>query len=128
MLKDHISAKESVVTAFAVDEEHLVVGMADPVLHVFDIETGNYLRALEGHTAGVWSISIILPQKPTKRSSRSSSADETGSKRAPFRTFADMRSSNPLGAVRGWGSRRTIVVSGGSDRKLRVWDASTGWV
>ncbi|RSH89647.1 hypothetical protein EHS25_002198 [Saitozyma podzolica] len=36
------------------------------------------------------------------------------------------KQSDPSGAVKGWGLRRSLVVSGGCDRVLRVWDLETG--
>ena len=49
------------------------------------------------------------------------------SKGANFRHFAHMRSGDPMGEVRGWGTRQTVLVSGGSDRELRVWKVATGY-
>lgn len=39
-----------------------------------------------------------------------------------------MEQSDVCGAARGWGQDRPIVVSGGCDRDVRVWDLKTGWV
>lgn len=36
------------------------------------------------------------------------------------------KQSDPSGAVKGWGLRRSLIVSGGCDRVLRVWDLETG--
>ncbi len=39
-----------------------------------------------------------------------------------------MEQSDVCGAARGWGQRNPIVVSGGCDRDVRVWDLKTGSV
>lgn len=36
--------------------------------------------------------------------------------------------SDVCGASKGFGQSRTLIVSGGCDRDVRVWDAETGWV
>jgi F-box and WD-40 domain protein CDC4 len=36
------------------------------------------------------------------------------------------KQSDPAGAARGWGIKRPLVVSGGCDRVLRIWDLDSG--
>lgn len=36
------------------------------------------------------------------------------------------RQSDVCNAARGWGDERALIVSGGCDRTLKVWDAATG--
>jgi F-box and WD-40 domain protein CDC4 len=57
---------------------------------------------------------------------RPSTATGYGHNKAP-REARKMKSSDQCGAAMGWpGLRRDLVVSGGSDRALRVWDINTG--
>ncbi len=37
-----------------------------------------------------------------------------------------MKQSDVSGSARGWGPRRSFVVSGGCDREVKVWDTETG--
>lgn len=102
--------------------QYLVVGMATPSLHVFDTATCTWLQSFEGHQAGVWAVNIISASTSLPRSPLRDSTDRlSDSKGAPFQHFSKMRGSDAMGEVRGWGSRHTVVVSGGSDRDLRVW-------
>ncbi len=39
-----------------------------------------------------------------------------------------MKQSDVCGSARGWGIKRPLVVSGGCDREVKVWDVETGWV
>jgi F-box and WD-40 domain protein CDC4 len=118
--------------------QYLVVGMATPALHVFDTATCTWLKSLEGHRAGVWAINIITPHVHRSASGifnddgtnhgRSEKKQSVNGRGPKFRNFAQMKSGDPMGEVRGWGSRRTLVVSGGGDRDLRVWKLETGYV
>ncbi|KZV91535.1 WD40 repeat-like protein [Exidia glandulosa HHB12029] len=44
----------------------------------------------------------------------------------PTEDASDVLRSDPCGATRGWGQADAVVVSGSSDRTVRVWNASTG--
>lgn len=37
-----------------------------------------------------------------------------------------MQQSDVCGGARGWGNKRSLVVSGGCDREIKVWDVETG--
>lgn len=57
---------------------------------------------------------------------RPSTATGYGHNKGP-REARKLPSSDVCGAAMGWpGLRRDLVVSGGSDRTLRIWDANTG--
>ena len=42
------------------------------------------------------------------------------------RTARRMKQSDICGSARGWGNERHLVVSGGCDREVKVWDADNG--
>ena len=54
----------------------------------------------------------------TSSSMYSGQTESTGTKK--------MRQSDVCGGARGWGNRRPLVVSGGCDRQVKVWDVLTG--
>ncbi|CDZ97981.1 Cdc4 and related F-box and WD-40 proteins [Phaffia rhodozyma] len=59
ILSTHTSTDEAVVTSLAVDETHIVIGMANSKIHIFDCETGAFLRSLQGHGQGVWALTLV---------------------------------------------------------------------
>jgi F-box and WD-40 domain protein CDC4 len=148
---------DSVVTSLVVNDEYIVIGMANKKIHVFDATTGHYRLSLLGHELGVWALVLVGKTKSSSRnydqpqakrwednpsSSRraSFSASQAGNTTPTFRSnsAADnqpsrsarsnkrMRSSDVCGSAEGWGLKRTLVVSGGCDREVRVWDIVTG--
>ena len=99
-------------------------GLLDGALWEWDLESFGYLRALQGHTAGVRSIRVT----PDGRCAVSGSQDNT------LRVW-DLRSGTCLRTLRGhtdWVNSVSVtldgsrVVSGSSDRTLRVWDLESG--
>lgn len=60
---------------------------------------------------------------------RPSTALGFGARRAPIKGAImpqRMKQSDVCGSARGWGNKRPLVVSGGCDREVKVWDAETG--
>ncbi|PWN87821.1 WD40 repeat-like protein [Acaromyces ingoldii] len=69
LLTQHVSSDAaadagSVVTSLSIDDEWIVVGMANAKIHVFDVRTGLFVRTLEGHSSGIWCLSLISACKP----------------------------------------------------------------
>lgn len=157
LLTMHSSMGDSVVTSLVVNEEYIVIGMANSKIHVFDAATGHYVQSLLGHELGVWALVLVSPHArsrtavPPKRqeSVRRASFTDTrgsaefssdtvpvyrstssnGSERSPSnsRVTRRLHSSDVCGAAASWGGiKRTLVVSGGCDREVRVWDIVTG--
>jgi len=160
LLTMHSSMGDSVVTSLVVNDEYIVIGMANSKIHVFDAATGHYCISLIGHDLGVWALVLVSPRKAGERSraydqsqtnskrrddagaSRraSFSASQGGNTTPTFRSNSDsgnqrtgqpraskrMPSSDVCGSAQGWGLKRTLVVSGGCDREVRVWDIVTG--
>ncbi|KAJ7230553.1 WD40-repeat-containing domain protein [Mycena pura] len=89
-----------VITSVALDQDWVVVGLANSKIHVFSSRTGVLARTLVGHDAGVWGVCLI----------------GRGGKR-----------SSPCSASDGWGQPNSLVVSGGCDKVLRVWDVRSGY-
>lgn len=176
----HTSATSSVVTSLAMDKNFVVIGMADGPIHVFDAHSGAFLRTLEGHENGVWTLVLINTIKPTKPTSadkskpsyaratktRAAYRDNGQTRRSSFNNLDAFnntsaptssnssgniprpstvmgigksdegegegeseikpRQSDPCNGANGWGNTRPLIISGGCDRQVRVWDAITG--
>lgn len=41
------------------DDEWIVVGLANQNIHIFSTKTGKLHRSLEGHTSGVWALHLV---------------------------------------------------------------------
>jgi F-box and WD-40 domain protein CDC4 len=50
-----------VVTSLALDGELMVVGMTSHKIHIFRAKTGEFVKSLVGHEAGVWCLILISP-------------------------------------------------------------------
>lgn len=152
----HSSMGDSVVTSLVVNEEYIVIGMANSKIHVFDAATGHYCQSLLGHELGVWALVLVSPNGrrraavPPKRQENVRRASFTGGTRAAefgsdavpvYRSTSSngsersasggratkrVTSSDVCGSATSWGIKRTLVVSGGCDREVRVWDIATG--
>ncbi|KAL7420179.1 hypothetical protein Q5752_005145 [Cryptotrichosporon argae] len=59
LLLTHTSTEDGVVTTVAMDDEHIVIGMANSRIHIFDAMTGQYRRSLLGHESGVWALVLV---------------------------------------------------------------------
>ncbi|WWC57757.1 uncharacterized protein I303_100292 [Kwoniella dejecticola CBS 10117] len=59
ILANHVSSDDAVVTTLCFDDSHIVVGMANNKIHVFDAITGTFLRSLLGHRQGVWAMVLV---------------------------------------------------------------------
>lgn len=60
MLTQHTSSDNgAVVTSLAIDNEWIVVGMANCKIHVFDARTGLFAHTLQGHDSGVWCLTLV---------------------------------------------------------------------
>jgi F-box and WD-40 domain protein CDC4 len=201
LLSTHTSSDDGVVTSLAVDDSYIVIGMANREIHVFDAESGTFIRTLVGHDHGVWCLTLVsagggervedlLPGQEgssyngegREMSSEEANAQERGPIRTGNATLVDLAAthtsylplsqfqhgepsnsttnlpsafnnisavpgmrgflgprakrttksgekkdqSNVSGAAKGWGQPHAMVVSGGCDRDVRVWDLETG--
>lgn len=56
---DDASGEGATVTSLSIDDDWIIVGMANARIHVFDAKTGLFVQTLSGHTAGVWCMALI---------------------------------------------------------------------
>ncbi|KAK4055980.1 hypothetical protein OIO90_002974 [Microbotryomycetes sp. JL221] len=183
LLSTQMSSDDGVVTSLGFDSDWIVVGMATSKVHVFDANTGSYVKTLDGHELGVWCLTLVSkgggpntsngvnkplqPLASKENKTRGYSRDDTDSfgeshPTVPLRrrrSFQDLtgghlasdfgstssyarsggmglgaggetgdssHQSAVCGTARGWGQEHAIVVSGGCDRDVRVWDVDTG--
>lgn len=59
LLSTQMSADRGIVTSLGYDDEWIVVGMSTSKVHVFEAETGTYVRTLDGHDQGVWCLTLV---------------------------------------------------------------------
>jgi len=115
ILRTHVSPDDGVVTSVAMDDEWIVIGLANHRIHVFEAKTGARARTLVGHTLGVWCLNLV------------SRGGVMG--KPPADTGAESYSMQPsdfCNSSLGWGQAGAIAVSGGCDREVRVWDVKSG--
>ena len=72
----------------------------------------------EGHTPTIRHALGLDSPKPPHRRKVSDIFEDT--------TTPNMKPSEPSGASDGWGQPNALVVSGGCDKEVRVWDAKSG--
>ncbi|KAJ1306488.1 hypothetical protein OPQ81_007491 [Rhizoctonia solani] len=137
ILRAHNSSDDGVVTSVAMDDEWIVVGLANHRIHVFSSKTGRLVRTLVGHTLGVWTLGLVskggAPRMPDDRTPEQIAVDAQvtpGALLGGCSTESQDGKTNgqadACNASSGWGQSGAIVVSGGCDREVRVWDLTTG--
>lgn len=140
ILRAHNSQDDGVVTSVAMDDEWIVVGLANHRIHVFSARTGKLARTLVGHTLGVWALGLVSKGGVMREPNDGA---QNSDQRAPGALLGDYaqgssafnegpgssqrsRQGEPCNASAGWGQSGAVVVSGGCDREVRVWDLTTG--
>ncbi|KAJ7355701.1 WD40-repeat-containing domain protein [Mycena albidolilacea] len=128
-----------VITSVALDQDWVVVGLANSKIHVFSSRTGVLARTLVGHDAGVWGVCLVgrggswVGERPNTDGGdtvpamwRTPLGLDLPVGETPPVPFPGKRSS-PCSASDGWGQPNSLVVSGGCDKVLRVWDVRSGY-
>ena len=64
LLSTHTSTDEGVVTTLAMNSKHIIIGMANTKIHLFEAETGQFLRTFSGHELGVWALYLVSSGSP----------------------------------------------------------------
>ncbi|MEI6848104.1 MAG: WD40 repeat domain-containing protein, partial [Chlorobiaceae bacterium] len=110
--------------AISADNKRIVSGSGDKTLKVWDMESGNCLMTLDGHSGSVTSCAISADNKRIV----SGSGDKT------LKVW-DMESGNCLMTLDGHSGSVTScaisadnkrIVSGSNDNTLKVWDMESG--
>lgn len=151
ILSVHTSTAEGVVTSISMDSKHIVIAMANTQIHVFEASKGRYLRTLSAHLLGVWAVFLVSKGGPPPPSSTETDLPTSYRADSSRRRDSDLGASDPSGpfgpkypgsrrtgtgarypnsdvanASYGWGQSQSLVVSGGCDRDVKVWDVETG--
>ncbi|QRW16806.1 F-box/WD repeat-containing protein pof7 [Rhizoctonia solani] len=149
ILRAHNSSDDGVVTSVAMDDEWIVVGLANHRIHVFSSRTGRLVRTLVGHTLGVWTLGLVSRGGVLKTAEgeeeRTPEQVACDAQVTPGRFWEGVRQrtrrveqtlfallcSNCLHVLKGHTSTirclkvldsRPIAVSGSRDTTVRVWD------
>lgn len=111
--------------AFSPDGQILASGGNDRAIKLWDLKTGELMRAIsDAHAGAIWSVAI----DPGGDKVISSSSDRT------IKVW-DLSTGRPIRTLRGHTDTVRVVavspddkhiVSGSSDRTIKVWDLSTG--
>ncbi|KAK0224480.1 WD40 repeat-like protein [Armillaria nabsnona] len=135
-----------VITSIALDDDWVVVGLANSRIHVFSTRTGVLARTLVGHESGVWGVCLVSCGGRRRKKEESLMMDEDGEEwniphslrvalglegQGEEQDEEEDDTENPhfgvCGASEGWGQPNSLVVSGGCDKMIRVWDAKSGY-
>lgn len=82
---DDASGEGATVTSLSIDDDWIIVGMANARIHVFDAKTGLFVQTLSGHTAGVWCMALI-----SASGSRSNGSTKTNLGKGKSRNLQNM--------------------------------------
>ena len=111
-----------------------MVGFADSKIKVFSARTGVLTRTLVGHESGVWGLCLVSSggvklvntnKSKGKRRTTTSEEDDVPGTGLDQGKYPDMP-SNLCFASQGWGQPNSLIVSGGCDKVVRVWDVQSG--
>lgn len=130
---------QNVITCLQFDDDKVITGSDDTLIHVHDIKSGELRKELQGHESGVWSLqyegNVLVSASADRtvrvwdiRSGRCQHVlrGHTATVRSlqilmPAKTMIkpDARDSGNATAVRG--PLRPLIISGSRDGQLRIW-------
>ncbi|KAG6334263.1 hypothetical protein ID866_4820 [Astraeus odoratus] len=143
------SLDSGVITSVALDFERIVVGLANSKIHIYSADTGVHYRTLIGHDLGVWAVHLVsrggfwdeapgnidILKEPDDTPPELYMLPEFCQALGLNRPRRLRRTPRPDGPGKpsdicctsdGWGQPNPILVSGGCDKRVRVWDAVSG--
>ncbi|KAG2225218.1 hypothetical protein INT45_009547 [Circinella minor] len=118
----------ALVTSLQMDNQYLVLGCDNHKIEVFDSNTGQHLRTLQGHEGGVWALQFIERPSDGKRILVTGGCDrvvivwdlETGES---IYTLSGHSSTVRCLRVDAEGQ---LAVTGSRDATVRIWDIENG--
>ena len=105
-------------------DQHLASGSLDQTIRLWDLQTGESLQVLRGHTGGVWSLAF----SPDGQTLVSGSDDQTIRlwNLQTGQCFQVLHEHTSWVSSLVFSADGQILVSGSHDRTIKLWDVDTG--
>lgn len=122
-----------VITCLQFDEDKIITGSDDTLIHIYDTKTGKLRKKLEGHEGGVWALQYegnILVSGSTDRSVRVWDIERGLCQQVFYGHTSTVRCLQilmPTEVSRGHDGRpvmqpeKPLIITGSRDSQLRVW-------
>ncbi|KAK6854165.1 F-box and WD-40 domain-containing protein CDC4 [Apiospora arundinis] len=118
-----------VITCLQFDEDKIITGSDDQLIHVYDTQTGKLRKRLEGHEGGVWALQYegnILVSGSTDRSVRVWDIEKGLCSQVFYGHTSTVHShADRHRQGSGWSTShdapKPLIITGSRDSQLRVW-------